>query len=560
MRFILSKQLEFINTQQLDFYKMNIQRNNIPTSPGVYFFKNSLGEIIYIGKAKNLRNRVMSYFTSEHQQSPKTRILVKNIDSFEYLLVDNEVESLLLENKLIKKHTPKYNINLKDAKTYAYIKITQEELPKILITRKVTSTGEYFGPFIDSRVRNELYSLVVDLFTLITPKTYASKSRLYYEIGKAPGLSLQDIHKEKYLEQVKQAKQFLRGTNISDVKKHLKTTMLDASSKQQYEIAKECKAKLDAIEYLKEKQKVDLLKNYDQDVIVELFDKDFEKSIITLFHIGKGVISSKQEYSFDYDEHILSEFIKMIYSKQIPPSEIIVGKKIWSNEEEKEHLETYFSKLRGSKVSLVFPQRGEKKHLVNLALKNSRMNSKNYTILKEMKEKLHLPKIPSIIECFDMSNLGSQDVVGGMTRWIDGKADKEGYRKFEIKSFSGRQDDFAAMREVVFRRYHRLKYEGKSMPDLIIIDGGKGQLGMAQKALKDAGVTIPMISLAKKEEEIFLPNEENSLIFKKDSPMMLHIREIRDSVHNYVVAYNRKKRQMRMKEDFKKIEKDTSIN
>lgn len=539
---------------------MKIQRNSIPTSPGVYFFKNSLGEIIYIGKAKNLRNRVMSYFTSEHQHSPKTKILVKNIESFEYILVDNEVESLLLENKLIKKHKPKYNINLKDAKTYAYIKITQEELPKIIITRKVTNSGEYFGPFIDSRVRNQLYSLVVDLFTLITPKTYSSKSRLYFEIGKAPGLTLNDINKQQYLEQVKKAKHFLKGTNVSEVKKELTSKMMDASSKQQYEVAKDCKYKLDAIEYLKEKQKVDLVKNYDQDVIVELIDSESQKSIITLFHIGKGVISSKQEYSFDYDEHTLEEFVKMLYSKQTPPQEIILNNKIWESDEDKKSLEDYFSKLRGSKVMVTYPKKGEKKRLVDLALKNSMVNSKNFKILKDMKEKLFLPKIPSIIECFDMSNLGSQDVVGGMTRWVDGKADKDGYRKFEIKSFSGKQDDFAAMREVVFRRYHRLKYEKKTFPDLIIIDGGKGQLGMAVKALKDAGVDIPLISLAKREEEVFLPGNEEPLIFKKESPMMLYIREIRDSVHNYVVNYNRKKRQMRMKEDFKKIEKDSSAN
>ena len=534
---------------------MNISRKDIPRNPGVYFFKNDRGEIIYIGKAKNLRNRVMSYFSNKHDTSPKTQILVKNIADFEFIVVDNELESFLLENKLIKKHKPKYNITLKDAKTYAYIKITDEEIPKILITRKVTQNGWYFGPYTDGQLRNKIYNLVVDIFMLITPKTFASKSKLYYEVGKAPSKNIDDINKKEYLKQVERAKKFLEGKNVAQIKKELKNAMEKASFEKQFERALYYKQQLETIESIKEKQKVDLVKQYDQDVIAHKIDFQTNKIIIMVFHIGKGVISSKKEYSFDYDENIFLEFIKMLYSKQTPPREILVDEKIWEKEEERNNLEKYFSRLRGSKTILHNPQKGEKKRLVELAHKNLALNSRNLHVLKEMKEKLNLSQSPSIIECFDMSNLGNEDIVGGMTRWVDGKPDKEGYRKFEIKSSKGKQDDFAAMRETIYRRYHRLKYQKQQLPDLILIDGGKGQLGMGVKALREVGVDIPIISIAKKDEEIFVPDKQEPLIFDKNSPMMLLIREMRDSVHNYVVTYNRKKRQMRMRNDFREISK-----
>lgn len=536
---------------------MNIRREDIPNSPGVYFFKNSRDEIIYIGKAKNLRNRVMSYFTSKHEESPKTKVLVSNISSYDFLVVDNEVESLLLENKLIKKHSPKYNINLKDAKTYSYIKITEDTIPQILTTRKVTNRGEYFGPYIDAKIRNELLFLVVDLFQLITPKTYSSKSKLYYEIGKAPGKNLKEINTAKYLKQVKRAKKFLRGENTAQIKRELTTKMNEASYAQQYELALYYKQKIDAIEYLKNKQKVDLVKHYDQDVIVSNYNEDYKKIFITLFHIGKGVISSKKDYSFDYDEGIFLEFIKIFYSKQTPPKEILVNEEFWEEENDKIILEQYLSKLRGSKVSLILPKKGEKKKLISLALKNSATNSNTHELLKQLQTQFSLLQFPSVIECFDMSNLGSQDVVGGMTRWVDGKPDKQGYRKFEIKTTKGKQDDFAAMRETIYRRYHRLKYYKEQFPDLIIIDGGKGQLNAGIKALNDLGVQISLLSIAKKEEEIFIPQKEDSIKLDSNSQLMLFLRNIRDSVHTYVLSYNRAKRTKRMRDDFTDLKKTT---
>lgn len=292
-----------------------------------------------------------------------------------------------------------------------------------------------------------------------------------------------------------------------------------------------------------------MVKDYDQNVIVLLENTINKKILIQLFKISKGVISGKKEFRFEDEENILEQFIKMYYSQNEIPKEILLNIEFWDNTEDKEVLEKYLQRLRGTKVVLSVPKIGEKKKLVNMAKKNALLNFDSNDVLEEMKVKLDLPKIPKIIECFDMSNLGYDYLVGAMTRWVNGRPDKENYRKFEIKSFKGKNDDYKSMLEVVYRRYRRLKEENLQMPDLIIIDGGKGQLGAATEALKRLKLNIPIISLAKKEEEIFKPGIEESFKFDKNSKMMLFIRQIRDSVHNYVLSYNRKKREMRLKED-----------
>lgn len=521
----------------------------LPKDPGVYIFKNSENQIIYIGKAINLKNRVKSYFASKHENSIKTQFLVKNIVDLDYIIVDNELEALLLENKLIKKHKPKYNINLKDGKTYAYIKITDDEIPMILTTRKVTEKGEYFGPYTDGYLRKELITLCVRIFGLVTPKTYSNKSHLYYEIGIAPARKLTEINREEYLKKVKQAKEFLKGKNIRKIAIEVQNQMNEFSKKQRYEDALEMRKALNSLLLLEERQKVDLVRNFDQDVIAYLHEQATQKCYIQLFHVSRGVISGKKEFNFDFDSEVYEEFIKIYYSNNTPPKEILVNKKFWDSEEKLTILEKYLSNKRGSKSELKFPKIGEKKKIVELAEKNAKKNFGENSILREVQRKLKLPREPKVIECFDMSNLGSEYLVGAMTRWVNGLPDKSGYRRFEIKHFKGKNDDFASMKEVVYRRYKRLVNEQKSLPDLIIIDGGKGQLSAALSALNNVKVQPPIIALAKKEEEIFLPGEPKPLKFPKNSKMMLFIRSIRDSVHNYVVSYNRKKREMKFRED-----------
>lgn len=526
---------------------------SLPKNPGVYIFKDKQDNIIYIGKAKNLRNRVSSYFSSNHDNSPKTQFLVKNIFDLDYIIVDNETEALLLENKLIKKYKPKFNINLKDQKTYPYIKITNEKIPKILQTRTIKDDGIYFGPYTDGVLRREIVMIVVSLFKLITPKTYSSNSKLNYEIGLAPARNIKDIDMDEYHRNVEDAKEFLSG-NTSKVLNKLKKNMKSASNVENFELALNFKNKIAAIEILKEKQKVDLLKSYDQDIIV-IVSKD-DKNIIEIFNITRGVISSKKTFRFnEFFDDLFEEFIKIFYSQNSIPREIIVNYKFWNNNVDKNVFEEYFKKFKKSKTTLIFPQKGDKLSLVKLAEKNANENFGKSNVLIQLKEKLKLKKIPNIIECFDMSNLSGDFLVGGMTRFLNEKEDKNGYRKFEIKSFKGKGDDFGAMREVLMRRYRKLKKEKLELPDLILIDGGRGHLNIAKEVLKELKLNIDLISIAKGKKrdknEIYLINLDEPLIFDNNSSMMLFIRKIRDSVHNYVISYNRAKRNIALKKEFK---------
>jgi excinuclease ABC subunit C len=526
--------------------------SNLPQNPGVYLFKNQKGDIIYIGKAKNLKNRVSSYFTSKPNESPKTQFLVKNISDIDHIIVNNEIEALLLENKLIKKHKPKYNINLKDDKTFAYIKITNEKIPKITSTRTITSNGTYFGPYTDGYLRREIEKLVVQIFKIATKKTYSSKSKLNYQIGLSPAPREEDINIKEYNKNVELAKEFLKG-NTNKILKKLKNDMKESSKNLQFEIAKEKKRQIEAIEHLNQKQSVDLIKKHNQDVLViETNNKD--KSLIQLFKISKGVISNKKNYTFNYyEKDLLEEFMKMYYSKNPIPKEIIVSQNPSQTKEDKDLLEQYLSKQKKSKVSITIPKRGEKLQLIKISQKNAKINFGSDDISIQLKNKLKLNQTPKIIECFDMSNLGFEHLVGAMTRWQDAKEDTKNFRRYKIKSFKNKNDDYAAMKEVIYRRYKRLKDNKQELPNLIIIDGGKGQLNSSIQSLKELNLKIPIIGIAKQEEEIFLPGKKDPLTFNKNSEMMLFLRKIRDRTHNYVINYNKKRRDIKLKEEFKNL-------
>lgn len=526
--------------------------SQLPKDPGVYLFKDSRGNIIYIGKAKNLKNRVKSYFQTSNKKthSAKTIILVKNITDLQTIVVDNEIEALLLENKLIKQHKPKYNISLKDSKTFAYIKLTNDKFPRIQSIRTVQRTGIHFGPFTDGSARRELIQLSQRLFKLRTCRNLPKKACLNYHINLCSGPCIKKVTEEEYQEQVKQAINFLKG-NSKDIERKIQRDMKDASEKLDFELALEKRKQIEAIQYMEAKQAVDRIVRYDQDVVVMLEQE--KKTAIVVFSIHKGVISGKKEYKFESDPELLEDFLKMYYSSHSIPSEIIINRKAWNKESDKIALEGYLSKLKKSKVEFTIPMRGDKSSLIKIAEKNAYYLLEN-KILQEIQDNLNLAELPETIECFDISNLGDEHIVAAMVQFIDGKPNKTAYRKFEIESTKGKQDDFKAMREVVYRRYHRLQKENKEFPNLIIIDGGKGQVSAAMKALKQLNLQIPLIGLAKQDEEIVLPDTEDTLKFKKTSPMMLLIRKIRDTTHNLVINYNRTKRKIKMRKEVLDIE------
>ncbi len=519
---------------------------DIPTEPGVYLYYDEVGEIIYVGKAKNLRSRVKSYFQGR-DQSAKTRRLVLNIRRIDWVIVNNEVEALLLENKLIKQHTPKYNINLKDAKTYAYISLTREEFPRILTSRKVSRKLESFGPYTDGFTRQDLQRLVTKVYKLRTCKNMHKRACLNYHIHQCSAPCVGYVTSKQYAEQVQQARDFLGG-NYQTTLDTLNERMQAASQAMQFETALELRNQVASIRLLTQRQIVDNERRFDQDVMV--FRQVGEKMHAVQMGVRKGVLLGKREFSVDAQPQVEQEFLKAYYTSSRIPREILLNKPVWQEPAEKQALEEFFSQRRLAPVSLTIPRKADKLALLKLAEKNLEFSLEYDSALIDLQNNLNLPTVPRVIECFDISNLGTEHVVSGMVAFKDAKPDKKNYRKFKIKSFVG-QDDFAAMNEVVGRRYKRQFDEHNQLPDLIILDGGPGQVAAAKAALDKLGVQIPLIGLAKEREELYYPDDPTPHSFDKNSRMMLLLRKIRDATHDFSVGYNRKRREMQVREEFK---------
>jgi excinuclease ABC subunit C len=524
----------------------DFKSSEIPTDPGVYLYRDEAGEILYVGKAKSLRSRVKSYF-STIEQPIKTRQLVTHIRSIDWIVVNSEVEALLLENKLVKQHTPKYNVNLKDAKTFAYISLTREPYPRILTSRKVSRKLESFGPYTDGFTRQDLQRLVVRVFKLRTCKILPKRACLNYYIHLCTAPCIGKATLEQYTEQVRQARSFLNG-NYEQTIEQLKNQMQTASQNLQYETALELRNQIQSIRLLTEHQIVDNERRFDQDILA--FKRVGEKMLAVQMGVRKGVLLGKKDFSVDVQPQIEQEFLKAYYTTGPIPREILLNKSCWQGAEEKKALEEFLSAKRAAPVSLTIPRRADKLALVQLAEKNLESSLDVDTALVDLQNSLNLPVLPHIIECFDISNLGTENVVSGMVTYKDAKPDKKNYRKFKIKTFTG-QDDFASVNEVVARRYKRQMEEKNQLPDLVVVDGGPGQVSAAKAALQTLGLQLPLIGLAKEHEEIYLPDESAPRNFDKNSRMMLLLRKIRDAAHDFSLGYNRKRRQMKIREEFK---------
>ncbi|MCL2475650.1 excinuclease ABC subunit UvrC [Candidatus Bathycorpusculum sp.] len=528
----------------------DFKSSDIPTDPGVYLYRDEQETILYVGKAKNLRSRVKSYFSSI-DQPPKTRQLLLHIRSIDWIVVNTEVEALLLENKLIKQHTPKYNIDLKDAKSYAYISLTRETYPRVLTSRKVHRKLESFGPYTDGFTRQDLQRTVVRVFKLRTCKNMHKRACLNYHINMCTAPCTGNIIPEQYDKQVKDARAFLNG-NYQQTIEQLNTQMQEASQTQHFEEALELRKQIASIRLLTERQIVDNERRFDQDVMV--FRRVGEKMMALQMGVRKGVLLGKKEFSVDLQPQIEQEFLKAFYTANQIPREILLNKPVWIEPDEKVALEEFLAKKRLAPVSLTIPHKADKLALIKLAEKNLESGLEFDSALVDLQNNLHLPVLPRVIECFDISNLGTEHVVSGMVAFKDAKPDKKNYRKFKIKTVTG-QDDFASIHEVVLRRYKRQIEENNPLPDLIVIDGGPGQVSAAKAALQTLGLQTPMFGLAKEREEIYLPNDPVPRVFDKNSTMMLLLRKIRDATHDFSLGYNRKRRQMQIREEFKQPSK-----
>jgi len=513
-----------------------IDLEKIPHEPGCYLYKNNDGWIIYVGKAKDLRKRVSSYFQKDALDI-KTACLVENIDSLDYIITANEKEALILENNLIKRHQPRYNIDLRDSKRYAYIMVTKEEYPRLLIARRKDDAGSYYGPFTSSEKRDVLLRMANNIIMMRTCKKIPKRPCLRAHMGICSAPCIGKITKEQYMTQVEDVKKLLSGRN-RELLFELKDRMTLAAKNKEYEKAKILRDQINGIEFLQEKQNMETDRKYDQDIVNYLVDGSIVH--LAVFNAERGILTNKDEFDFDYRPDFLEEFLLQYYDVGDIPREIIVPEKMG------EALVSYLADKRGGPVKIIVPQKGEKKDLLELVKKNvEKLYKEDELNLQDLREKLGLDKMPKVIECFDISHIQGSDSVGSMVRFLDGKPDKSNYRRFKIKTIEG-IDDPAMIGEVVGRRYRRLKDEKKEFPDLIVIDGGRTQLSAAHRELQKLSLRIPIIGLAKRMEEIYFPGLAEPQRFDHKTRAIKLLQNIRDEAHRFAVKYHKVLRSKRI--------------
>lgn len=539
---------------------------NLPKLPGVYLFKTKNEKIIYIGKAKSLYHRVKSYFSNQLNSS-KTLALVSKIFDLDVIVTDNEVEALILEANLIKQYKPRYNVNLKDDKSYPYIVITNEEFPQVYPTRKIVHDGsKYFGPYTEVKVIKQALRVLRDVFKIrsckynLTEETIAKgkyKVCLDYHIKKCDGPCEGLISREDYKKMIDEVEQVLLG-NIDGLINDLIKEMNDYSGQLKFEKAAEIRNKIESLKVYANTQKMVSQEIIDRDIIT--FAVDIPDGVAAIFNVRKGKLVGRKKFTFNYnielpDSQIISDLVRSIYSNPIEiPDEIIVEEL----PDEYEIIENWLCNKSGKNVTIYIPDNEDLKSLINLCKQNAvfdlneiklqRMKKEGQIsfVLKSLQRDLYLPKPPLRIECFDISTLQGADTVASLVVFENGKPKKSDYRKFIIKSVKG-QDDFASMSEVIERHYKRIIEENKSLPDLIMVDGGKGQLNSAIKTLKKIGLNnFNIIGLAKRLEEIFLPDRKESLMIPKTSSSLKLLQQIRNEAHRFAVTFHRDKRKKRI--------------
>ncbi len=552
----------------------------LPDKPGVYIMKNSLGEVIYVGKAKVLKNRVRQYFQNSKNHSEKVRAMVKNIAEFEYIVTDSEMEALILECNLIKKYSPRYNIALKDDKFYPFIKITtNEDFPRVYVTRNFAKDGNrYFGPYTNGTAVYEVMGLIKKLFPLRTCKKAIveggepTRACLNYHINLCKAPCAGYISKAEYWEMIDEIINILNGTDTSIIKK-LKLEMEKAAEELEFEKAAKIRDRILAIELISEKQKMFTVKEGDEDFI-DLYT-DEKDGCAQVFFVREGKVTGREHFMIenigdDPVEEVISSFISSFYggTAQIPKT-IYVPEEI----EDQELIEKFLTEKRGSKVWIKVPKKGDKKNLLDMVRNNAKImldqfkekmveeKELNKSALTELADVLGLDSLPVRIEAYDISNIQGVDSVGTMVVFENGKAKNSDYRRFKIKSVKG-PNDYESMREILSRRFshgleevnkikeRNLEYsKGKFciFPDLIMMDGGKGQVNIALEVLKDFGIEIPVCGLVKDHKHrtrgIIFNNEE--ILIRRGSGLMNLITRVQDEVHRYAITYHRSLRDKR---------------
>jgi excinuclease ABC subunit C len=560
---------------------------NLPTNPGVYLYKNAEGEVIYVGKANNLRSRVRSYLLEASQANAKTGSLMREAVDLEYILVANEHEALALENNLIKQRKPRFNILLRDDKTYPYVKLTlADRYPKVFVTRRLRKDGSaYYGPYFPGNLAYRVAELIHRSFLIPSCKVdltrYHPRACLQYYIHRCLGPCVEGLTTpEAYAEAVRDAVLFLEGRHV-ELQKTLTARMNAAAEAEQFEAAARLRDQLSTVHQLQEKQRI---ATAGEDDDADVFGYHFEDGslAVNLFHMRNGKIVDRREFfwedlqeqwsvisdqwSVDSEQEpeaqpgkpgfnageVFSALLKQLYIDQhYVPRTILVPVEF----DDRVTLAALLSERAGHKIEIAVPQRGDKKSLVDLAGQNAHQSyTQRFRVLEPSRkaiqealaDALMLPELPKRIECFDISHIQGAETVASMVVWEDGKMNKAEYRKFKVMTVLG-VDDFASMREVVHRRYKRLKEEERELPSLVLIDGGLGQLHAAADALESLGFTSqPLASIAKREEVIYLYGaEDEPIVLDRRSPVLHLVQMIRDESHRFAVGYHRQRRAMR---------------
>lgn len=494
--------------------------------------KDASGQVLYIGKAKNLRKRVASYF-SRKDHEPKTLELVKAVYDVDFLVTENEVEALVLEAQLIRSYQPSYNIDLKDSVRYAYLKLTSERFPRLVAVRKILSKRKekYFGPYPFGYARSLVERLSSRIFKLRVCKKLPRKACLLYSLGQCTAPCIGRVSQEEYAEQIRQAEMFLLG-KTQKLLQTLELEMRRFAGEQMFEKAQELKEQIQALQHIWQPQRVDLPKWYDQDVLNGLSVGG--ELFVQVFHISRGVIAGKDEFKVQDGLEAFESLVKQYYFTHSLPREVILPNRV----SEPELLQEYFSRLKQQPVLITLAQRGYKKDLLEMVLKNIELKLASAPI-RELKQVLGLEQEPKTIDCFDISTLAGKFSVGSCVRFTDGKPNKKGYRHFKIKTIKD-INDFAMITEVVRRRY--AKALAGDYPDLLMIDGGLGQLHAAGEALHEFGLTFPLISLAKKFEEVYTGNKLKPLRLPQSAYSLKLLQYIRNEAHRFAITYHRKLR------------------
>lgn len=515
--------------------------NDLPFVPGVYLMKDSEDRIIYIGKAKSLRKRVKSYFRND--LDPKTTVLMRHFHHLEYMVTDTEKEALILESNLIKKHMPRYNIRLKDDKRYPYIQVTNEKFPRVIITRRVLDDGSYYyGPFPEATTLRRLVKFLKSLFKIRDCKNMDGPC-LNYQIDLCNAPCNKKISQKEYKKLVDNVSLFFEG-KYDEIMETIKSEMVEAAEHHEFEKAAVLRDQLNSVGDVLEKQKMEFTRDLDQDVVASASDD--ELACVVVFSVRDGKIVGKEDFLMSGAENseedkIISAFLKQYYmGPRHVPAKIIIHK----NVEDKKLIEEWLTEKREALVTVEVPIEGVEYRLAMMVSKNAKILLNHQKEVKgallDLKKYLGIPKIPKRIEAFDISNISGKMAVGSMVVFENGVPKKSAYRRYKIETEG--PDDYAMMKEMLERRFKSLIEKEESAPDLVLVDGGKGQLNIALDVFRSLNINYPVIGLAKEFEHVFIPQTPSPLILPRKSEALLLLQRLRDEAHRFAVTYHRKLR------------------